>query len=90
MYIINIEKYFDKFVETVVLIESIKTIKTKTNKDMAFIKASDETFSGEFTCFESVMSSVNFLKKGDLVKVKGRVEKRLDKFSVIVQSIEKI
>lgn len=36
------------------------------------------------------MSSVNFLKKGDLVKVKGRVEKRLDKFSVIVQSIEKI
>ncbi len=88
--LINIEKYFDKFVETVVLIESIKTIKTKTNKDMAFIKASDETFSGEFTCFESVMSSVNFLKKGDLVKVKGRVEKRLDKFSVIVQSIEKI
>uniref|UniRef100_UPI002627FBF0 helix-hairpin-helix domain-containing protein n=1 Tax=uncultured Clostridium sp. TaxID=59620 RepID=UPI002627FBF0 len=88
--LINIEKYFDKFVETVVLIESIKTIKTKTNKDMAFIKASDETFSGEFTCFESVMSSVNFFKKGDLVKVKGRVEKRLDKFSVIVQSIEKI
>lgn len=57
---------------------------------MAFIKASDETFLGEFTCFESVMPSVNFLKKGDLVKVKGRVEKRLDKFSVIVQSIEKI
>lgn len=88
--LINIEKYFDKFVETVVLIENIKTIKTKTNKDMAFIKASDETFLGEFTCFESVMPSVKFLKKGDLVKVKGRVEKRLDKFSVIVQSIEKI
>lgn len=88
--LINIEKYFDKFVETVVLIESIKTIKTKTNKDMAFIKASDETFSGEFTCFESVMPSVNFLKKGDLVKVKGRVEKRLDKFSVIVNQITKV
>lgn len=88
--LINIEKYFDKYVECVVLIENIKTIKTKTNKDMAFISASDETIRGEFTCFESVMPSLNFIKKGDLVKVKGRVEKRLDKYSVIVQQIEKI
>lgn len=88
--LINISSYFDKVVEAVVLIESIKAIKTKTNKDMAFIKASDETFSGEFTCFESVMPSVNEIKKGDLVRIKGRVEKRFDKFSVIVNSIERI
>lgn len=88
--IIDSNKYFDKFVECVVLIENIKTIKTKTNKDMAFIKASDETLSGEFTCFESVMPSLKNIKKGDLVRIKGRCEKRLDKYSVIVNSIEKI
>lgn len=88
--LIDTEKYFDKIVECVVLIENIKTIKTKTNKDMAFVSASDETLSGEFTCFESVMPSLNFIKKGDLVKIRGRVEKRLDKYSVIVQKLEKI
>lgn len=88
--LINIESYFDKFVECVVLVENIKTIKTKTNKDMAFLTASDETISGEFTCFESVMPSLNFISKGDLVRIKGRVEKRLDKYSVIVNQITKI
>ncbi len=88
--LINIEAYFDKFIECVVLIESIKVIKTKTNKDMAFISASDETLSGEFTCFDSVMPQLNFIKKGDLVKIKGKVEKRFDKYSVIVKTIEKI
>lgn len=88
--LVNMEKYFDKRIDTVVLIESIKAIKTKTNKDMAFIKASDETCTGEFTCFEAVMPSLAVIKKGDLVKINGRVEKRLDKYSIIVNKIEKV
>ncbi len=88
--LINIEAYFDKFVECVVLVENIKSIKTKNNKDMAFLTASDETTNGEFTCFESVMPSLNFISKGDLVRIKGRVEKRLDRYSVIVKQITKI
>lgn len=88
--LIDTEKYFDKRVDTVVLIENIKTIKTKTNKDMAFIRASDETRTGEFTCFDSVTSSLNVIKKGDLVRISGRVEKRLDKYSIVVNKIEKV
>lgn len=88
--LIDTEKYFDKRIETVVLIENIKAIKTKTNKDMAFITASDETRIGEFTCFDSVMPSLNLIKKGDLVKITGRVEKRMDKYNIIVNKIEKV
>ena len=88
--LVKTEAFFDKHIEAVVLVEKIKMIKTKTGKDMAFMSASDETMSGEFTCFESVMPSLNLIKKGDLVKINGRVEKRLDKYNIIVNKIEKI
>lgn len=87
---INIEKYFDKRIETVVLVESIRKIKTKTNKDMAFLTGSDETTSSEFTVFDNCFSSLDSINKGDLVKILGRVEKRLDKYSIVVNKIEKI
>lgn len=88
--LINMEENFDKIIETVVLIENIKVIKTKNNKDMAFLTCSDETIRGEFICFDSIISSLSILAKGDLVKIKGRVERRYDKYSIIVNVIEKI
>lgn len=87
---INIEANFDKRIETVVLVESIKKIKTKTNKDMAFLSGSDETTSSEFTLFDNVFNSLDKIKVGDLVRIFGRVERRLDKYSIVVNKIEKI
>lgn len=87
---IDIAAYFDKRIETVVLLEAIKKIMTKNNKEMAFIKASDETLSGEFTLFPDKMQELKGIKVGDLVRIKGHVEKRYANYQIIIQSIEKI
>ena len=87
---INIKDYFDKVIETVVLVDKIKRIKTKTGSDMAFIEASDETGSSEFTVFKEVYKSLDKIDVGSLVKIQGRVEKRYDKYQIVVSKIDKI
>lgn len=88
--IMNIKKYFDKTITTVGLLESIKTIKTKNNDTMAFLEISDETGSLSYTLFPNKISYANLLKVGDLLKIIGHVEKRYDKYQIIVNKIEKL
>lgn len=88
--IMNIKNYFDKTITTVGLLESIKTIKTKNNDTMAFLEISDETGSLSYTLFPNKISYANLLKVGDLLKISGHVEKRYDKYQIIVNKIEKL
>ena len=88
--IMNIKNYFDKTITTVGLLESIKTIKTKNNDTMAFLEISDETGSLSYTLFPNKISYANLLKVGDLLKINGHVEKRYDKYQIIVNKIEKL
>lgn len=88
--IMNIKDYFDKNITTVGLLESIKTIKTKNNDTMAFLEISDETGSLSYTLFPNKISYANLLKVGDLLKINGHVEKRYDKYQIIVNKIEKL
>lgn len=86
----NIKENFDKVVDTVVLVEKIKKIKTKNGDDMAFLEASDETGTSEFTIFKEVFPGLKDVFVGSLVKVRGRVEKRMDKYQIVVSNISKI
>ena len=85
----QLNKYFDKLVTTVVLVESIKEITTKKGDKMAFASCSDETGSVDYTFFPIVWNSIE-LKKGHLYKIVGRVEKRYDQIQMIVSQIEEI
>ena len=87
---VDIASYFDKHVETVVLIEHIKTLKTKNNDDMAFITGSDETTTSDFVIFSRYFDELKKIKEGDLARIFGKVEKRLDKYQIIINKIEKI
>lgn len=86
----NIKENFDKVVDTVVLVEKIKKIKTKNGDDMAFLEASDETGTSEFTIFKEAFPGLKDVFVGSLVKVRGRVEKRMDKYQIVVSNISKI
>lgn len=86
----NIKENFDKVVDTVVLVEKIKKIKTKNGDDMAFLEASDETGNSEFTIFKEAFPGLKDVFVGSLVKVRGRVEKRMDKYQIVVSNISKI
>ena len=88
--IINIKDYFDKNITTVGLLENIKTIKTKNNDTMAFLEISDETGSLSYTIFPNKIAYANLIKVGDLLKIIGHVEKRYDKYQIIVNKIEKL
>ena len=84
----EIDKNFNKTVDVLILIEKIKVINTKKGDKMAFITGSDETGTKEFTIFPKVFSNYQELSKGDLIKVRGHVEKRLDEIQVIVERIK--
>ena len=86
---IDIEKYFDKFIEIIFLVESKKEIKTKKNDAMSFLLASDDTSQLDYTLFPRQHEAFN-VNQGDILLIKGRVEKRLDKFQIIVQNIKKL
>ena len=86
----NIRNYFDKYVTSVVIIDSIRKIKTKKAEDMGFIAGSDETGTGDFIVFPKVNRYLIECRKGELVSIKGQVTRRNDKFQIVVSSIEKL
>lgn len=84
----NIKKYFDKYIETVVLIENIRVVHTKNGKDMAFLRGSDETTSADFVLFPDRVSFLDSVKSGDLVWIKGHVERRFDKYQIVINNMK--
>ncbi len=87
---VNIKEYFDKHIKCVVLIEKIKTIKTKKGDNMAFINASDETGEGEFILFPKAYYMLTNLQVGDIISIQGRVTKRFDEFNINIDFLNKI
>ncbi len=85
----TIQNHFDKYVRCVVLIESIKRIKTKKNEEMAFLEASDETGSASFVVFAKQMKLMDKLELNTIVEIQGRVTKRYDKYQINVNNIIK-
>lgn len=90
MKIKDIKNFFDKYVECVVIINNIRKIKTKKAEDMGFISGSDETDSCDFIIFPKNNRYLGELRKDDLVRIKGQVTRRVDKYQIVVNNIEKI
>ena len=88
--LIDLKNYFDKFINIYVFIDNIRKIKTKKNEDMAFLVCSDDTSDADFILFPNRYNLINDIKKGDIVYISGHVEKRLDKYQVVVNNLKKI
>ena len=86
----NVSNFFLKNVMCVVLIENIRVIKTKDNKDMAFLRASDETGELEFVVFPNTIKELENISVSSLVLIRGKVSKRFDTYQITVNKIEKI
>ena len=86
----DIKKYFDKYVNLVVIIGSIRKIKTKKGEDMGFISGSDETDTADFIIFPKNNKLLTIVSKDDLVRIRGQVTRRLDKYQIVVSNIEKL
>ncbi len=83
----QLSHYFGKEIKTLVMIEKIKVIQTKKGDKMAFLLGSDETAMVDFTCFPKIYQQNLDLQKGDIVVLKGTVEKRYNQLQMIVNQI---
>ena len=86
----KVEEHFDKTVDVLIVVDKIKVINTKKGDKMAFLTGSDETSSFEFTLFPKVFIEYQEISKGDLLKIRGHVEKRLDEYQIIVERIKRL
>ena len=90
-YVISLNEVSNQFlkkVDTLILVDKIKVINTKKGDKMAFITGSDETGTMDFTLFPKIYKLYEMIERGDLLKVRGTVEKRLDQYQVIVEKIK--
>lgn len=86
----NISAYFDKIINVVVMIDSIKEAQTKKKEKMAFLTVSDEYKKVTVVIFPNTYKSSFGIKKGDIIKITGKVEKRMSDFQLVANKIEKL
>ena len=83
----EINKYFNRTITVVGYIESIKTIKTKNNDKMSFIKISDEFNNIEGILFPSEFKKLGEIKKNRVYKIIGKIEKRNNSYQLIIYNM---
>ncbi len=83
----NIKEYFDKEINLILVIDYIKEIDTKNNKKMAFFKCSDEFGSVDLVVFPNVFENIA-ITKDMIIYVKGRVERNISKYQVVVSDLK--
>ena len=85
----DIEKYVGSYVDVVIIIDKLKTHVDKNGNTMAFIQGGDELASVECIMFSKVFESVANISKGDILLVKGKVDKRSD-ISLVIEKVKKL
>lgn len=84
---LSIPKLFDRNIHIVLLIEYIKEITTKKNDVMAFVRANDEYGTVDLILFPTVYKKYNNINVEDIIDVYGKVERRNDKYQIVVSTI---
>ncbi len=83
----RIKDYFDKTITTVLYVESIKTIKTKTNEKMSFVSLSDEHGLIEGIIFPREYKNLSNIEKNNVYKIYGKVERKNNDFQIIIYNM---
>lgn len=86
----EVDKYFDKDVDIVLMVSKIKKIKAKDNSYMAFIDGTDNINKINLVAFKNVYDDLNNIEVNDIIHVNGHVEKRYNDYQIVVKKIEKI
>ncbi len=84
----EIELYFDRVVTLIAYIEKKKEIVTKNNDTMCFLTGSDEITNLDIVLFPRTYEKYHHVDVGQVIQFTGKVEKRFDKYQVIVTTLE--
>lgn len=86
----DIALYFDKVVPLIVYVDRMKNVVTKKGDTMCFITGSDEITNIDVVLFPRIYMKYPSIKVGDILYIKGKVEKRFDKYQIIVNELRKL
>ena len=86
----QIKEYFDKRVRVVVYINRIIEVNTKKNEKMAIMSVSDEFDDIDVIVFPNKYTMINDMERNDIALIIGKIEKRMSKYQIILDNIEKI
>ncbi|MDD3187703.1 MAG: DNA polymerase III subunit alpha [Bacilli bacterium] len=84
----DVSIYFDKNIDIVLYAEKVKKIATKKGDTMVFVTGSDEYNTIDVTIFPNVLLAV--IEVGDIIKFSGHVEKRFDRYQLVVSRYVKL
>ena len=85
----NISEYFNKNIHAIMLVETIKEIKTKNGEEMCFLRLSDEYGNIEGVIFPKYYKIINSkLKRYQVVDIFCNVEKRLSEYQLVINDIK--
>ncbi len=84
----QLDKNFDKVVNTIVLVDKTREVMTKNNNKMLFINGSDEINTIDLVLFPNIYEKYNNIEKGMTILINGKVEKRFDKYQIVVNNIK--
>ena len=87
--IYDIKDKLNQRITVIVSIDKIKEIVTKKNDVMCFITASDNTGTTTLIVFPDLYKENNNFKKNEILKVKGKVERRFNEYQIICNEIER-
>lgn len=84
----EISKFFGKKIYVIGLVDSMRKIITKNNKEMAFLYISDEYDGIDLTLFPDILNKHYDIKNGDIIYINASVERRYDKFQLVANDIK--
>ena len=87
--IYDIKDNLNKRINVIVSVDKTKEIITKKNDIMCFMTGSDNTGSTTLIVFPDLYKEINNFKKNEIIKVKGKVERRFNDFQIICNEIER-
>lgn len=83
----DVKNYFDKNISIIVEIKKIKELVTKKGESMCFVTCEDEVDTLDVVIFPKFYVKMHF-KVGDIVLLKGHVEKRYDQLQISVMGLK--
>ncbi len=84
----ELDKYFDKVINIVLLVDRKNEVTTKKNDRMLFATGSDEISNVDIVLFPMVYEKYPNIQVGDVLGINARVEKRFDKYQLVVNTIK--
>lgn len=86
----DVSSYFDKEIEVIAYIDRIREVNTKNNDKMCFITVSDEIGTLDVVLFPKIYEQYREIQSKVVAKMLGKVEKRYDKYQLVVHKITEL